>query len=107
MTFGNAEAKAICSYFHAKTVVPIAKAHSTNDKNRHCTVSCMLTLKCPAVDVLAAGTIKEVQDIFGSGNAEVADLEADIIGIEIARSRAATTNDQCLATCDLYYLQEQ
>lgn len=93
----------ICSYLHAKKVVPIAEAHSSNDKNRHCTVSCMFTLRCPVDDVLAIGVLKEVKDVFGPGNAEVDDLKADLLGIELAVKGAARTNKQCLQQCDLYY----
>ena len=74
---GHAEAKAICSFIHVKKLIPITISHSQNDNNRHCTLSCMLTLKCAAADVLAAGVLKEVTDIFGPGNAEAADLAAE------------------------------
>jgi hypothetical protein len=98
-----AKPTAICSYIYAKKVVPVAEAHSPNDKNRHCTVSCMLTLRCPAADVMMAGALKEIKDLFGPGNAEIEDLVADAIGVDLALFRIALTDKQCLKKCDLYY----
>jgi len=94
---------ALCSIYHSKKILEIAKQHSAYDKNRHCTVSCMLTLKCPSPDVLMAGVLKEVQDVFGPGNAEVEDLKADALGISFARDELSLNNQECLNTCDLYY----
>jgi hypothetical protein len=102
-TAALAKPTAICSYIYAKKVVPIAEQHSPNDKNRHCTVSCMLTLRCPSADVMMAGVLKEVKDLFGPGNAEVEDLVADAIGVDLALFRIARTDKQCLKKCDLYY----
>jgi len=98
-----AKPAAICSYIYAKKVIPVAEAHSKNDKNRHCTVSCMLTLRCPSADVMMAGALKEIKDLFGPGNAEVEDLVADAIGVDLALFRIARTDKQCLKKCDLYY----
>jgi hypothetical protein len=99
----HAGAEALCSLYHSKNILEIAKKHSADDKNRHCTVSCMLTLKCPSPDVLMAGVLKEVQDVFGPGNAEVEDLKADALGISFARDELSLNNQECLNTCDLYY----
>ncbi len=52
---------------------------------------------------MTAGVLKEVRDLFGPGNAEMADLEADALGIELADTGAAKTDKQCLQQCDLYY----
>jgi len=98
-----AKPAAICSYIYAKKVIPIAEAHSTNDKNRHCTVSCMLTLRCPSADVMMAGALKEIKDLFGPGTADVEDLVADAVGVDLALFRVARTDKQCLKKCDLYY----
>jgi len=98
-----AGAEALCSLYHSKKILEIAKKHSAYDKNRHCAVSCMLTLKCPSSDVLMAGILKEVQDVFGPGNAEVEDLKADALGISFAREELSLNNEECLNSCDLYY----
>jgi hypothetical protein len=92
-----------CSLKHSKRVIAVAKAHSQNDKNRHCTVSCMLALKCNDNEVMMIGLLKEFKDLFGPGDAEYEDIEADALGINLAATRAARTDEQCLRQCDLYY----
>ena len=91
------------SLSHSKRVIAIAKAHSKNDKNRHCTVSCMLALKCNDQEVMLIGLLKEFKDLFGPGDADQADIEADALGISLAAKGAARTDQQCLKQCDLYY----
>lgn len=83
----------------------IASEHSEYDKNRHCTVSCMLALKCNDQEVMMVGLLKEIQDVFGPGEADSEDLKADAFGISLVSSSAAKTDSQCLTTCDLYYHQ--
>lgn len=102
---GSAHAgpEVICSLLNAKKVIKIASSHSTYDKNRHCTVSCILTLKCPAEEVAMVGVLKEIKDFFGPGEADIKDIEADLMGVALAQTRAANTNTQCLSQCDLYY----
>jgi hypothetical protein len=92
-----------CSYYHSKRVVKIATEHSEYDKNRHCSVSCMLALKCNNQEVMMVGVLKEIQDVFGPGEADAEDLKADAFGISLVSSRAAKTDLQCLTQCDLYY----
>jgi len=50
-----------------------------------------------------AGTLKEIQDLFGPGDADIEDLAADALGIDLAFLRIARTDKQCLQKCDLYY----
>lgn len=95
--------KLICSMKHSKAVVAVAERHSTYDKNRHCTVSCMLGLRCNLNEVMLAGILKELQDVFGPGNAERSDLIADKYGIDLVRHKRATVDSECLDQCDLRY----
>jgi hypothetical protein len=97
------ESKFICSLLNLKRVKAIATTHSTYDKNRHCSVSCMLTVKCPAVEVMSVGVLKEIQDMFGEGTPDINDIKADAFGINLVLSQAARTDSQCLSQCDLYY----
>lgn len=92
-----------CAYRNAKIVVPIAERHSGNDKNRHCTVSCMLALRCNDTEVLVAGYLKEFQDVFGPGDADQADMVANRYGISIVRNNRADRDRECLEQCDLRY----
>jgi hypothetical protein len=95
--------KILCSLLNVKRVKAIAVAHSTFDKNRHCTVSCMLTLKCGPTEAMSIGILKEIQDLFGPGQADIDDLKADALGVDIAFTRRARRDSQCLEQCDLYY----
>lgn len=105
-TFAHAKPapnKFICSLKHSKTVIPIAERHSTFDKNRHCTVSCMLSLRCNSNEVMLVGILKEFKDVFGPGNAERADLIADKYGVDLVRHQRARSDSECLEQCDLRY----
>ena len=108
MTLTTAKAEGpelICSLLNVKRVKAIAISHSRFDKNRHCSVSCMLTLKCGAVEAMSMGVLKEIQDLFGPGQADMADLAADAMGVDLAFQRTARTDINCLEQCDLYYYQ--
>ena len=93
----------VCSLMHAKRVMAIAQKHSDFDKNRHCSVSCMLALKCNDSEVLMVGMLKEFKDLLGPGDADTADIEANITGIALASKGAAWTDGECLSSCDLYF----
>jgi hypothetical protein len=93
----------VCSLYHSKRVIAVAKAHSQNDKNRHCTVSCMLALKCNDTEVMMIGLLKEFKDLLGPGDADQEDIEANALGISLSASGAARSDQQCLNQCDLYY----
>ncbi len=98
-----AQKKLFCTRADANPLIAMAQAHSDSDKNMHCAVSCMLTLKCRGVSVMAIGYLKEIKDSMGAGNAEAEDINADRMGIDFARRGRATTNSQCLRECDLYF----
>lgn len=104
-TVALASPELICSLMNSKRVIAIAQTHSTYDKNRHCSVSCMLALKCNDQEVMLIGLLKEIKDFFGPGEADQEDLKADAFGISLAAKHAAITDDQCLSQCDLYYHQ--
>ena len=95
----------VCSLLHSKKVLKIAREHSSYDKNLHCTVSCMLALKCSDKEVLAIGVLKEIKDFFGTGTPSAEDLKADAFGVGLAATWAARSNQQCLSQCDLYFHQ--
>lgn len=95
--------KLFCAYTNAKIVVPIAERHSSFDKNRHCSVSCMLALRCNDTEVLVAGYLKEFQDVFGPGDADENDIIANKYGISIVRNNRADNDRECLQQCDVRY----
>jgi hypothetical protein len=94
-----AEAKLICTAFQSKKLMKIAKEHSQFDKNLHCAVSCMLTLKCGPSETLLVGGLKEVRDLMGYGEPSVDDLKADMKGIHLAM-KVASDNESCMSECD-------
>jgi len=103
LAFAESNKQFICSYIYSKNVIKKAESHSSNDKNKHCSVSCMLTLRCPATEVMAVGALKEFKDLFDSGNAEVADLIADRRGIIFVLNSQANTDTECFLECDKFY----
>lgn len=100
---GSAPDKLICSIKHSKAVIAVAEKHSNFDKNRHCSVSCMLGLRCRLDEVMLIGILKEIKDVFGPGNAERADLIADKFGIDLVKHDRARSDNECLEQCDLQY----
>lgn len=93
----------ICSTLFVSSVKTKAEKMGSYDKFKHCAVSCMLTLRCPASDVLEIGILKELADVFGPGNAEMDDLEADFKGVDLVLQKKATNDDQCSSKCDKIY----
>ncbi len=98
-----ADPQILCSLRHADAVIKVASKHSNHDKNRHCTVSCMLSLRCNTKEVLIVGYLKEFKDALGYGNADREDIVADKYGIELVTTRRAMNDQECLDQCDLRY----
>ena len=73
----------------------------------HCSVSCILKIKCGAFQAGAAGFVKEILDLFddtrgnsfGSG-----DLRADYQGLKFAKS--SNTDSECINLCESRYPQK-
>ncbi len=93
----------ICSALFVSSVKTKAEKMGGYDKFKHCAVSCMLTLRCPASDVLEIGILKELADVFGPGNAEMDDLEADFKGVELVLQKKATSDDVGSTNYDKIY----
>ncbi|MFP5459580.1 MAG: hypothetical protein ACLGG7_12660 [Bacteriovoracia bacterium] len=70
-----------------------------NDKHKHCTLTCVVTLECSAGAARSLGLAKEILDLLGLGNADAADLEANERGIQTARSGRARDKRECLEQC--------
>jgi hypothetical protein len=93
----------LCPAIYYSSVKKIVNANGSFDKFKHCSVSCLLTLRCPAVDVLELGILKEILDVVGPGNAEMADLRADYFGVELVTSLKAKNDKSCLTLCHKAY----
>ncbi|HAZ12446.1 MAG: hypothetical protein A2X86_16900 [Bdellovibrionales bacterium GWA2_49_15] len=76
-----------------------------NDKTKHCALSCFLTWRCGPLDAWELGALKEVWDLFGPGQAEWSDLEADgrgiFFGVRVGIGRKA--DRQCINLCKSIY----
>ncbi len=96
----KAEQKILCaSYWAYKLKSNLSP--ETSDKYKHCTLSCWLARRCPASQVLNLGIGKELADFFGYGNAEWADLIADMQGISLAKG--PSSDRKCHQGCLYYY----
>ena len=66
------------------------------DKFLHCAISCHLTNRCGSAISTAVGWVKEfIDQVAGTGNPEVADLQANYAGIDYAQNNMIC-NDSCL-----------
>lgn len=102
----NASAKEsmiICPAYYYSSVKSTVESNGTFDKFKHCAVSCLLTLRCSALDVLELGIIKELADVVGPGNAEMNDLRADYYGVSLATSLKAKNDKSCMVQCHVKY----
>ena len=61
---------------------------STNDKHLHCLAGAGIARQCSVVEAYLAGIGKELRDMFGAGDPEWADWQADRAGIRCARESA-------------------
>jgi hypothetical protein len=100
----KAQDKFICSSFYAKSKAEKVRHYpGSRDKFKHCSVSCMLTLKCGSLDSFSIGVIKEIFDLLGMGTAEVDDIKANMEGINLAKKKIATDDDECMIECGVIY----
>lgn len=102
-TYANEEENFLCSAYYVKDIAAKVEAPGYKDKYKHCSVSCMLTLRCGTLDPYSAGLLKEVLDMLGMGNPEMADIRANIAGIKLAKNKIATTDDECMLECGKLY----
>lgn len=94
-----AEKILVCTVLHYSEVKKKVETEGSFDKYKHCAVSCLLTLRCSATEVMQLGVIKELADIVGPGNAEWDDLKADADGIRLVTTKKAKTDKQCIDQC--------
>jgi len=89
----------LCSMSKAKKLLQKIPAEEKRDKVKHCHMSCMLTLRCPAIDVYTFGLMKEFYDLFGPGDADQRDIKANRIGISFVTRDNVKSDDQCYEAC--------
>jgi RHS repeat-associated protein len=66
----------------AKSIVGSYKFSSgVTDKFQHCVLACEIYLRCGGIPAVLASVWKEIEDIFGPGDASIKDLIADNDGL--------------------------
>ena len=98
-----AEEKFICSALVGRSFYQELKPLPVSDKTKHCALSCYLALRCGALESFNVGLVKEILDLLGAGNPEVADLRANQQGITMALSGRARSKAQCRRECKTIY----
>jgi len=94
------EDKLLCSTVFAYHYRPKV-INLSNDKLKHCSLSCMIAKRCLSAETSLLGLLKEFSDLFTDGNAEWADIKANYRGIKI--SRKVQTVSECIDQCKYYY----
>ncbi len=95
-----AEDKLACSLYHAflyKNEVQKLE----NDKQMHCSMSCLIARKCKTLEVVAIGFIKEFVDALGYGTPDPADIKANLEGITLAKKGISERG--CYSSCKEIY----
>jgi hypothetical protein len=72
----------------------IADIHpdAAGDKHAHCVGAARIAQRCSVAEAILASYAKEMRDLFGRGNAELADVHAGRAGIGCARSSPAAVD---------------
>lgn len=99
-TSSLAEDKLACSLYHAflfKNEVQKLE----NDKQMHCSMSCLIARKCKTSEVVLIGFIKEFVDALGYGTPDPNDIAANLKGISVAKK--GTSESGCYTTCRKIY----
>lgn len=89
-----------CAYVMAQALTP-SFPPGTNDKFKHCVVSCKIQITCGPIGAAAAGVGKEILDVFGPGDADFGDAIADLDGIVCGfKSRRDPQCSNCDSCCE-------
>ena len=69
------------------------------DKRLHCLASAQIAQQCSVLEAYMAGIGKEVSDMFGNGDPEWADWQADRVGVSCGRKQQGVENIEacCMA----------
>jgi hypothetical protein len=92
-----------CAWRTAKGLSEELNKTDLSDKIKHCSVTCLVTLQCSRFSARSLGLAKEFADLLGMGQAEIADLAANELGIDLALKGRATSATECRSACSLYY----
>lgn len=93
----------LCSAYYARRLKSEVDKPLANDKWKHCSLSCMMALRCGGQDSFIVGVLKELADLVTPGTADWEDLRADADGVTLAVLRIARSDEACKKHCaDIY-----
>ena len=95
------ETPLFCSKNYGVEIYPKIKNLKISDKAQHCSLSCLVARKCQTMNILFLGFFKEMVDIVGPGNSEIADMQANFLGTYFAFN----SKQSCLYLCTREYLK--
>lgn len=93
------ETNIVCSIFTAAKHRTFMKTPA-NDKFKHCTMSCIITINCGAFEAMNTGILKEIIDVVTPGDSSIKDIEADMRGVRVAAEGKARTFKACESECN-------
>lgn len=70
-------------------VAEVPSSQEAGDKRAHCLGAARIAQRCSFFEAALASYAKELRDLFGDGNAELADIRAGRAGIRCAREHQA------------------
>jgi hypothetical protein len=71
-----------------------------NDKQAHCLAAGLIARQCSVTEAMLASIGKEIEDVFGAGDAQWRDLAADRHGLHCGRT--ASSDAQIVDCCAAY-----
>lgn len=74
-------------------VADLGEWPGSDDKRAHCLAAALIARRCSPFEAALATYAKELRDLFGRGNAELADARAGHAGIRCARSGTDRADD--------------
>lgn len=99
----------VCGLYHGKSFKSEVENIPSTDKFKHCSISCYMAAKCGAAESTTIGILKEIQDVFGPGDADIADIEANLDGVVLGTGiffkwmNSREKKDYCLENCKTIY----
>ena len=73
-----------------------------NDKRLHCLATVQITRQCSISEAYLAGIGKELSDLFGNGDAEWAEWQADRAGVSCGRAQNSMEDIQACCAAKGY-----
>jgi hypothetical protein len=82
-----------------RAAIETQKETTLPDDQAHCLAAGSIAMRCSVAEALLASLGKEISDVFGRGDAQWSDLQADARGIRCAQTISAGGNTSLAACC--------